>query len=336
MLKRLLDRLHSVFDKTARVVSGISIDSPVTLTISIRDYVVTATDGTTTVTVSGNTTVQTLATEIASTFSATSTVNPDVAGYHACFLIEGDYSGTDMDLLYPTAILFNEMQLYARLLTEQGQRLNDATKQAYMLQSDGKWLDYWARDHFGIPRLTWLENSAPVQESDSDYKRRVIYELLRPVANNKALEGIIEDTLGIGCQVTDAYPVSSNTDDIGRFIVKLELDNSLTDTQKSTTIDKAYNIVNRYKAAGTAIVAGFRDRNAITETVSVAEIYAISVNLNYSEDAYDPAVLKVGAGWKCGTPGLKVGTNAALIEQVYIEVRSAADHSVISTDLYGG
>lgn len=345
MLRRLLNRLHRIFDKEPHSVTGITISSPVALAITVQDFVVTVTaSGYATATFTGTDTLTDLGDWLTATFGATVAVNPllvsrkwDIAlemfeetptAMCACWLQEGTYSGQELALPYPESLLYHEMQVYARLLTEQSARLQEACEQVYMLKADGAWLDYWCRDYFGILRYTG--------ESDSDYRQRVVHELLRPVANNKAMEAIVLETLGVRCKITDAQPVTSNADDAGRFFVDVTLDNSLSEAEKTALIDKAYNIVNRYKAAGTAIVAKYTDNNLMTEFVTVGEIYELLAGLTLEEAAYAPGKLMAGAGWRAGTPGLKAGTNNALLEQVHVRTIRVADDVVEASALYGG
>lgn len=328
MITRLLQRLHSVFNKDPKLVLALDIISPVPITITVKNNIVTATAaGHTPVTAADNTTIGELATAIASEFSAAVDVNVELSGYHACYLEEGEWTDSALELRFPTSLLFQEMSVYARLLTNQADRLKQAANQMYMTNADGEWLDYWGRDHFGVQRFSG--------ETDNEYRQRVIHELLRPVANNKALEAIVKDSLSINCTVTDAYPITSNTDHLGRFYVTLGLNNSLDSGTKAILTDKALNTIFRYKAAGTAVVSQFTDENKVGEIVTVGEAYILKTAMTYTEDAYAPGPIRVGAGWRVGTPGLKVGQNSGMKEQVAVIVRNTNDQSIVSSALYG-
>jgi hypothetical protein len=328
MIKRLIDKLHSIFDKSSQTVVGIYITSATPITVSVKDFVVTATQGATSITASNSDTLATFAATIASTFGATVTTDPNVSQFMPNWIVQGDYSGTDIELPYPTAQLYNEMQVYARALTEQAQQLKNATNQIYMKLADGEWLDYWGRDYFGILRYE--------AETDDHYRQRVIFEVVRPTQNNKAIEAIVYETIGVRCHLLDAYPLTSNTDDIGRFVLDLHIDNALSTNDANELRLKAENIVFRYRAAGTDYTIANTLRNNVSEELTTVEIVAVTINATIEEDAYPPGGITVGAGLRVGTPGLKVGLNNGLIEQIQVRTLNSGNDALITSAIYGG
>ena len=100
---------------------------------------------------------------------------------------------------------------------------------------------------------------------------------------------------------------------------------------------KIKNLVRKYKSAGTDFVeVPLRKLQATTENISTTETYHVTIDIpNIIETLLDGPI-KVGAGWKVGTPGLKVGMNSAVKEQAFISVILAADDTTVEQYLVGG
>jgi hypothetical protein len=256
-------------------------------------------------------------------------------------LARGIYEVADQDLAqdqtlyYPTALLYNEIQVNAWALMDQSSRQQDAERQLCMNTAEQDWLDYWGNEYFDIPRYAG--------ESDDAYSQRITHQILQASQNNVALEMIIKQSLGIDVSVVDAAKVLSEltTDEQaaapGRIILEnIGLDHSWLTDQQGQAVAQVEDIVNRYRAAGTAILKHLLVLLVQqTETITTVESMLATFILEFT-DALQPGPIQVGAGWKVGTPGLKVGNNDPVKEQIVIKQISSLDGSVTAKYLYGG
>lgn len=234
----------------------------------------------------------------------------------------------DSHFLYPTSPLYNEFQTYGWILQEQADRLGDAASQLSPVSATDSWLDYWWQGHFGIKRYQG--------ETDATYVLRAAKQLVRPTQNNIALSNILKDALGVTANIVDAYPILGGADNLGRFLLDLKIPNELSPTDAQTLIDRCKDIVRTYKAAGTDFSMQFVIKSqSPVETLTVGELL-ISTVIAAISDQLVPGPIQVGAGWKVGTPGLKVGNNDAIKEQALIQKITIADGTVVSSTLSGG
>lgn len=253
-----------------------------------------------------------------------------------------DLSGNTLTLLstksvlvhYPTSPLWNEMSTYGWELDDQVERLKNAEGQLYLDTAEDKWLELWGNKYLGTPRL--------IGESDAAYAARIVQELLRPNQNNVALELILRDAMGVDANIIDAWP---NKDDLpveqqpgarGRFLLDLAIDNSLTTEEADALIENCKAVIRRHKAAGTDFLETvLRKLVQLTENVSTTETMTATITATYSE-TFLPGGVRCGAAWRCGCPGLVVGTNDAIKEQIRVMVLNSGDSSLASQTIYGG
>ena len=243
-------------------------------------------------------------------------------------------AGESLSLGYPQNLLYHEIRTAGWLLDEQTGQIKSAERQMYMNTAEEAWLDYWARDFFGVARY--------VGESDEDYGKRTINELIRSTQNNKALELIILDALGVDTTILDAWPVRADLapEDQpkapGHFLLEMQIPNDLSPEEAQVLIDRIKDAVRKYKAAGTdfmeTVLRQFVQQH---ETLTVGEAMAVAITATFS-DEFKPGPIYCGAAWQCGTPGLYCGTNDAIKEQVVVRVLNAGDDSVEADYLYGG
>ncbi len=264
-------------------------------------------------------------------------IDPSSAG----LLARGIYEVTDQDLTqdqslyFPTALLYNEMQTYAWTLDDQSSRQQDAERQLYMNTAEEDWLDYWGNEYFDIPRYAG--------ETDGAYAQRVTHQILQASQNNVALEMIIQQTLGVDVSVIDAASIldqlttDEQADAPGRIVLEnLGVSNDWLTDQQGQMVAQVEDLVNRYRAAGTAILKHLLVLLVQqTESIAVIESMLATILLEFT-DALAPGPIQVGAGWKVGTPGLKVGNNDAIKEQISVQQISTLDGSVTAKFLYGG
>jgi len=240
----------------------------------------------------------------------------------------------DQNLYYPTSLLFQEMQTYGWALQDQSNRVKAAEKQLYMQTSEDDWLDFWGSQYFNTPRYNG--------ESDTAYAQRITYQVIRATQNNVALSIIVQETLGVDCEILDAVPniAMLATEDVpkapGRFLLNMGIDNNLTSDQATALIGQVQNIVRRYKAGGTDfLMSALRQLVQTTETITTVEDVLATINITLT-DTLVPGPIRASAGWRASCPGLKAGMNDAIKEQIYIKTIVAADSSIAATALYGG
>lgn len=128
-------------------------------------------------------------------FNVTQPVAAPELDLSACVLMDG--SG---DLTHPSVLAFGSTvwaigeAIGVELASAEG-ALQEALACATLDAATGEWLDLWGA-HFGIARL-------PL-ELDDAYARRIAVEVVRPRANNVALELALGEVFGQDVLVTDA------------------------------------------------------------------------------------------------------------------------------------
>ena len=268
-------------------------------------------------------------------FITTSVANAAFADYAACGILDvaSQPITAGLQFLYPESLFYNEMQVYAQALKEQADRLSDMERQLYLHTADGAWLDFWGRDMFGIVRFT--------AETDAEYQQRVLNEITSPTQNNVALAMIVKNALGVDARILDAVPYIDDLppeqqgDAVGRFLLDLSIDNSLSTEEAEILIERTQNLVRKFKAAGTDFIqTSLRKLEEKAETVTIVEAYRATISAALA-DQIGPGPIYVGAAWIVGTPGLLVGTNDAIKEQCIVTVLDT-DENIVSRDYYGG
>lgn len=333
MLKRLIDKLNSVFRKEPELATALTISKATSFDVSVKDSAVTVNGTVIDIT---SITVGQLATAISALSGFTATASSEFSGYLARGLYEGQGSGTEVALHYPTSLLYSEMQVHAWSLQQQADQSAAALRQLFPKTAEGEWLDYWFRDYFGIRRSAG--------ESDSAYLTRAMNEILAPTQNNVALARIVKNALGVDIAIVDAdrFPAGEltipKTDAPGRFLLDMAIDASMSNDEAAALISMVKDVVRRYKAAGTDFVdSPLRKSITPVEVVPVEEAVALTVTATISE-SLQQGNIQYGAGWKYGITGAtpKYGLNAPIKEQAIITVLNAADDSVVSVQRIGG
>jgi hypothetical protein len=346
-LSRILTRLHRVFEKDPKRTAIIHISAPAGTTLRIHERRLSVmTAGTTTAldigltTGSDNDEIYTVTNlvDVINTMAGfiATLLQPDYGPFIAGGLIEDDWHSIadDSHLYYSTNPLWAELQPTTWMLDEQAQRLRTAEEQLYLDSAAGEWLDLWGNKYFKVPRLPG--------ENDSDYAQRIIYETIRPNQNNIALELILQDALGVSATIIDVWPVRDGLAPEGQarapghFLLEMGIPNDLDAAAAQALIDKCYDVVRRHKAGGTDFMdTVLRELVNKLEALVLTEALAAIITVTLAETLL-PGPVHVGAGWLVGTPGLVVGDNEALKEQILVQQIIAATETVDSFDLYGG
>jgi hypothetical protein len=336
MLDRVMGRLHSVFSKDPALVAAISLQSSTPI-ISVLGK------GVLTLTISGVNRVISTADNIQSVVDAINALTDDITAsiqsisglYPAEYLYDDQQTGETVFLYRPTSILTAEMSTYARELDLQAQRISAAEKELYASTADGEWLEYWLKDYYGVCR-----NDG---ETDAAYFQRTIHEIFDIRENNKALEILVKNAFGIDVAIKDAYPqrdeLAEGTEDtaIGRFFLDVAIPSELSSDDATTLITNIKNLIKRQRAVGTDFLeAALRKLQAPTETLSATEDFSVDIWIPSLEEPFVPGPIKVGSGWKVGTPGLVVGNNAGVKEQAIVMKLNYPAGTVAAQYLYGG
>lgn len=257
------------------------------------------------------------------------------------------------DLSYPQALLWAEMQTYAWALDEQADRVALVEDQMYPTRAGAEWLDHWGKNWFGIPRET--------AETDGEYGPRFLWETMRPRCNNRALEIILENALGVKATVSDAYVFAGKSlldfkygsgwkygtpglvygghptipgvpeDLYGYFLVELAVDSTLAPEVVETLIARGKAIANRYKAAGTKILDNISLVERLEDLLYVRDLSRIEEAEDEGGEALGGPT-QYGGAWVYGAPRLKYGTIDGVAEQIRSTVLDATDDSVLSDE----
>lgn len=340
--KKLMDRLHRVFSKTKKAVPAVSVQctsgNRCEITITKSNIYITSNEGNSLHYLTNTTSINDLISEINSFGILNAILVSEEYGHLlAKGFADDTIVVTDVATLdYPTSELWQEMQVAAFDLEDQASRIQSAEQQMYFHSSDSDWLDYWASNYFGIERYNG--------ENDIGYRFRAIKELLRPTQNNIALENIVRDALGIDARILDAQKYTDEiplpftaSDANNRFLLDMAIPMEMDEASANILIERVKTLVRKYKAAGTDFLqTPLRKLNSPTEEVSPAETYAVGITMSGIADGLQDGPIRVGAGWKVGTPGLKVGQNTAIKEQAVIQILLASDNSNDSVYLIGG
>lgn len=342
IFQKMLDRLHRVFGKEARPTPVINIaygGTDCTIITTDEGIFVNATEGTSQYWFTSTTTLADVVAQLNTYGILTATLqSTQYAGLLAKGILPDAVSAVDgnIELAYPTSRLWAELKTLAFELETQAERIQSAKAQMYFHTTDTDWLDIWAKQYFGIERYNG--------ESDETYRTRAIKELLLPTQNNKALENIVFEAFGVNASIRDAVPYASElpppftvNDAHNRFLLDMTIPIDMPVAEADALIQKIKNLVRKYKSAGTDFVeVPLRKLQAPAENISTTETYHVTIDIpNISETLLDGPI-RVGAGWRVGTPGLTVGMNSAVKEQAFISVILAADDTTVEQYLVGG
>ncbi len=98
-----------------------------------------------------------------------------------------------------TSVLWRVVRPLALCFDMWGDDLAEATRQMDVRHAAGRWLDWWGV-LYGVPRATG--------ELDAGYRRRIVWEVMAPRANNVAMEVILKEALGVDATITDVSTVA--------------------------------------------------------------------------------------------------------------------------------
>ena len=342
MLKRLLARLSRIFNKNPANLAAISIEGT-QQTLTICDLVATllTPDGTVNQAIpidglSGPVmTINDLVAAFNTAGFTTSLLSSGLGTYPARGLFETTEAvgSTPAILYYPTSIFYKEMQTYGWVLQDQANRITAAAAMLNMRDATDIWLDYWGSlfDVFRNPG-----------ESDVLYGPRIFWQIIQPNQNNVALEIIVMNTLGLDVVIQDAVDVLSSIDiglqsnAPGRFLLDWTPDSSLTTDEIAATTAQIKALVRQYKAAGFDFLEQ-TSGTTVTESDSLTTSENVDLMLAVQlSESPQPGTLIAGTGWMAGTPGLVAGPNAAILEQVYVQLILDLDGSTKTAVLAGG
>ena len=190
MLQKLLDRLHSTFDKSELAVPALFIGATDGATWKVGERKLTV--GTDVTPVMGvlplhGKTVLDVRNWLQSLGYSVTMGRSDTLHRPADALLEG--SGREAEsngnkLAVYGSTLYAFMDAYAYELEDGHQHVTDAMDQMSIGTADAFWLDHWG-NLFGVPRIDG--------ETDDVYRTRIIVEVLRPRVNTLAIEKAVID-----------------------------------------------------------------------------------------------------------------------------------------------
>lgn len=343
VLQKLVKRLHNIFDKSSYHLGVLSIvyTGAGTCSILVRDYVLySRTESGIDLSIpldSDGYTVNNLITALNAEADYTATlIKAEYGELLSRAILEDDWRllTDDNKLYFTTNEIWQEMQSYAYILDEQWGRIKLAEKQLYLLESTEQWLDYWGEYFFGVKRFD--------NEDDAAYSVRIINEIIKPDQNNVALEIILEASIGLAAVIRDAWPNRAELDPAdqdktpGYFLLDLPIPNDLSVPEAEQLIANAQDIVRRHKSSGTDFFFTIL-RKVIQqeESLTTTEAVIVTITASIAESFIDGAIY-VDGSWRVGTPGLLVGTNDALKEQVLVQKIVVATGLPESSELIGG
>jgi len=198
LTEKLVDYLYRSFSKDPERFLALRIRSAGSLSWSISDGVLSVTTllGVTTVALADHT-LSSLAGLLSSTPGVTVEYLAGDSHLSARVLLDGGANQNDSngDHLYGYgSLLWAYMEPISVELVEAENQIVNMIDQMSITSADAEWLDEWG-GYFGISRSSG--------ESDSAYANRMIIEITRPRANNKAIEIAIKDQFGQVATVTD-------------------------------------------------------------------------------------------------------------------------------------
>jgi hypothetical protein len=301
VLAKLLTRLHGVFDKDPQRTPVLVLTHKGNPQVSVSDLRLMGTEGLqidlTELTLQGL--VDTI--NMVPGYGASLT-SSTYAKFLARGILEDGAHGVTEDphLYYPNSLLWAEMQTYGWTLDEQSERLRQLTKQLYLHTADTDWLEYWTKDHFGKPKL--------VGETDQEYQRRAIQEIVAANQNNKALEILVEGALaGSTCDVIDSAAdpdarLPDGTRPFTWFKVLVGFDLNSNNIYFDGKYDKAIGLITKGKAAGTRLeylelsghLTAATAKAQIGATVAMVEVIEILPNLTMTFEDDDDIITENG------------------------------------------
>lgn len=200
---KLLSYLHRVFDKDPGPFLALRLRYDGGMTWRVQDGVLTTTvaggSGEGHVVPLDGLSVADLATFFAAKpgYSVPYVDGSQLSRLSALALIDasGDINTSNGDHLYGyTSVLWSKLEAFAVELTRAREQIVQMLRQMSTTTADGEWLDEIG-GYYAVPRLAG--------ESDQSYGPRIIAEVLRPRANNVAMEEAIKVFTGQDARVTD-------------------------------------------------------------------------------------------------------------------------------------
>lgn len=121
---------------------------------------------------------------------------PEEWNQMAATILIDDFQGgkTSVTLSAFTSTLWRIIRPLALCFDMWSDDLDMSLTQMDIRTASGRWLDWWG-NLYGVARLNF--------ETDAHYRKRIVWEVMAPRANNVALEAILKEVLGYDARVTD-------------------------------------------------------------------------------------------------------------------------------------
>ena len=195
--ERLLDNLYSAFDKAPDEVIALRIGSGGILQWTVTTDLLSVTDSNHVVTdIHLTGTLLDVLNALRAAGIEIKYVNSDLLHLHAGTLLKGtgDEAKSNGDQLKIfTSTLWALVDAFGVELSFAEQQIAEAIANLYINTATGEILDYWG-EYFGSGRL--------INETDVEYRTRLLYEILRPKSNKYAL---INAASAVAGQMIDIY-----------------------------------------------------------------------------------------------------------------------------------
>jgi P2-related tail formation protein len=162
-----------------------------------------------------------------------------------------DKSNGDCFYVY-TSLLWAYLEAVSVELASAKRAIVEMLEQMSIRGARDFWLDYWGKDHFGVPRED--------EETDEDYAVRIIVEILRPRGNNKAIDLILVETFGLDFDTVD-YPDQHPTKGTRYGLFDININYDLEKTQSVAELgdrefeEKLLRLIESFRDAGTHLRA---------------------------------------------------------------------------------
>ena len=219
----------------------------------------------------------------------------DMAGVKATVLVDGtgNKDTNNGDHLYGyTSIAYAYIEAYAVELDLARTAAQEAVKQITTATASNEWLDE-VGDFFGVKRLTG--------ESDPYFSDRIVYEVVRPRNNNKAIEvAISKATGGLPSSVTDVsepqsiFPIRdgvtkfdsvrthSHTGKYRRNLFDVEYQFDLEGADDVNDFrNKVYSLIDRFRSAGNHLRQFTMSGGTMVDSVTLLKTEALSATATH-------------------------------------------------------
>lgn len=219
----------------------------------------------------------------------------DMSGVKATVLVDGagDQNTNNGDHLYGyTSIAYAYIEAYAVELDLARTAAQEAVKQITTATASNEWLDEIG-DFFGVKRQA--------SESDEAFSDRIVYEVVRPRNNNRAIEvAISKATGGLPSSVTDVsepqsiFPVRdgvtkfdsvrthSHTGKYRRNLFDVEYQFNLEGADDVNDFrNRVYSLIDRFRSAGNHLRQFTMSGGTMVDSVTLLKTETLSSSVGY-------------------------------------------------------